>query len=188
MATVEPAGEWSPLDAPEAIALSEAHQWVSAAKLSARLMTKEDAGSAAQLHARLFVLALAQLSTAVKLEHEAMALVGLERLAPELAEAESRFIGAAPSLRNMRDALTHFDEWSRGASTRRAQAQMRKASTPRDVAAHTASFGYHSARGTVELGPYVLEIHAALAGADQLLVRLWRFSHEVGKRSRVWAR
>lgn len=112
--------DWSPADHPHAIAVSEAQWWLSAVRLAeARLRDRDDPRAAPvssrQVDARNLVLALTQLLVAERLEQTALAEFGIDPMVLErLARARSRFEAALPGLQATRNALTHFDEWSRG--------------------------------------------------------------------------
>jgi hypothetical protein len=117
-ATARP--DWSPADNPHAIAISEAQWWQSAVRLAVlRLREPDDLSiswfSSRQIDARQLVFALRQILNAERLVAVAMEARGVDAAAHgALAHAKRRFEDALPGIKDMRDALMHFDEWSRG--------------------------------------------------------------------------
>src|ERR1017187_10886653 len=112
--------DWSPADNPHAIAISEAQWWQRAVELAAlRLRDPDDQRiawfSSRQIDARQLVFALRQLLSAARLADVAMEARGVDAAARgALAQARQKFEDELPGIKNMRDALMHFDEWSRG--------------------------------------------------------------------------
>ncbi len=112
--------DWSPADHPYAIAVSEAMWWRCAVQLAVvRLGDANDLRSAPvsskQVDARNLVFALVQLLAAEQLEQVALAGLGVEaNIGEKLASARDRFLTALPGIAEMRNALTHFDEWALG--------------------------------------------------------------------------
>jgi hypothetical protein len=112
--------DWSPADSPYATALSEAQWWQRAVQLSANRLRGGDnisiaSFSSRQIDARQLIFALRQLLTAEQLEQEALKALRIDPVVgQELARARRRFEDALPGVKHMRDALMHFDEWSRG--------------------------------------------------------------------------
>jgi hypothetical protein len=115
MASTNP-DDWSPADHPYAIGVSEAQWWQRAAELAVlRLRDDDDRRiswfSSRQIDARQLVLALRQLLNAERLEQVALKA---RDMAPDvttaLAQARQRFEDALPGIKQMRDALMHFDE------------------------------------------------------------------------------
>jgi len=71
--------------------------------------------SSRQIDARQIVVALTQLLNAEQLEQGALRDLGIDQAVRDaLAQARERFEAALPGIKHMRDALIHFDEWSRG--------------------------------------------------------------------------
>jgi hypothetical protein len=113
--------DWSPADNPHAITISEAQWWQRAVQLAVlRLRDPDDERiawfSSRQIDARQLVFALRQLLSAARLVDVAMQARGIDAAACEaLARARQGFGDAlAGSIKDMRDALMHFEDWSRG--------------------------------------------------------------------------
>lgn len=117
-ATVPPG--WSPADNPHAIAVSEAQWWQRAAQLAVlRLRDPDDQRiswfSSRQIDARQLIFALRQILNAERLVAVAMEARSVDTAALDaLARARQRFEDVLPGIKDMRDALMHFDDWSRG--------------------------------------------------------------------------
>jgi len=174
MASANPQ-DWSPADNPYAIAVSEAQWWRNAARLAVLRMRDDDDRriawfSSRQIDARQLICALRQLLAAEQLEQVALAALGIDpAVSQALTEARARFEQALPDIKHMRDALVHFDEWSRGAGKYGPQRKARDAGAAlRDVAREYWSFGYDPSAGTVSLGPFRIHIDAADRAAREL--------------------
>lgn len=117
---------------------------------------------------------LHQLLTAEQLEQTALEEPGIDSVVgAALAQARQRFENALPGVKDMRDALMHFDEWSRGEG-RGPQATRRKAGDAlRDIARDYWPFGYDSTAGTVSFGPYVIDVDSAERAATELTFAIW---------------
>lgn len=71
--------------------------------------------SSRQIDARQLVFTLRQRLNAEQLEQVTLKELGVDLVVgEELAQARKRFEEALPGVKHMRDALMHFDEWSRG--------------------------------------------------------------------------
>ena len=165
--------DWSPADDPYATAVSEAQWWQRAAHLAIlRLRGRDDlvgGFSSRQIDARQLVLALRQILAAEKLEQLALEELGIDpRVGAELAKARQRFEEALPGIKNMRDALTHFDEWSRGEGRGAQRERVKAGAALRDVARDFWGFGYDPTTETVAMGPYKIEVTAADQAAREL--------------------
>jgi hypothetical protein len=166
--------DWSPADNPHAIAISEAQWWQHAAELAAlRLGDPDDQRiawpSSRQIDARQLVLALRQLLSAARLADLAMEARGVGAPAREaLAQARQQFEDALPGVKNMRDALIHFDEWSRGRGHGPQKDRRDAGHALRDVAREFWGFGYDPNAGTVSLGPYTIQVDTAAKAAKEL--------------------
>ena len=182
-ATVLP--DWSPADNPHAIAISEAQWWQRAAQLAVlRLRAPDDQRiswfSSRQIDARQLVFALRQILNAERLVAVAMEARGVDTAAHDaLAHARQRFEDALPGIKDMRDALMHFDEWSRGKG-RGPQKDRRDAGEAlRDVAREYWGFGYDPNAGTVSLGPYTIQVDTADQAAKDLSWAIYQAAREV---------
>jgi hypothetical protein len=184
-------GGWSPADNPYATAVSEAQWWRDAAKL-AILRMREDGDdhrlgwfSSRQIDARQLVIALRQLITAEQLEQFALKELGMHPLVGgTLSQARKQFEDALPGIKDIRDGLMHFDDWSRGQGKFGPQRRARDAGTaPRDVARDYWSFGYDPAAGSVSFGPYIIRLDAAELAAPELCQAIYLAAHEVDKKA-----
>jgi hypothetical protein len=181
--------DWSPADNPYAIAVSEAQWWRSAVHLGVLRLRDEDDPrigwfSSRQIEARQLLFALRQLMSAERLEQVALEARGVDPAVGEaLAEARLRFQDALPGIRHMRDALTHFDEWSRGKGWGPQKDRVRAGETLRDVAREYWGFAYDPAAGTVSLGPYSIGIEAAGRAAVELSQAIYLAAREVDKKN-----
>lgn len=116
---IDPVIDWSPADRPQAIALSEAQWWQRAAQLAIlRLHDPADERiarlSSRQIDARQLIFALRQLLNAEQLIQAHLQELGLVAARNALERARQEYERALPNVKHMRDALMHFDEWSRG--------------------------------------------------------------------------
>jgi hypothetical protein len=136
--------------------------------------------SSRQIDARQLVFALRQILNAERLVAVAMEACGVDMAAHDaLAHARQRFEDALPGIKNMRDALMHFDEWSRGRG-RGPQRHRRDAGAAlRDVAREYSGFGYDPNAGTVSLGPYTIQVDTADQAAKSLSWAIYQAGREV---------
>lgn len=180
--------DWSPADNPYAIAVSQSQLWRDAVQLIILRMRDEDdrrvGWSSRQLDAHMLVVMLRQLLTAEQLEQAALEALGIDQaVSVTLAAARKQFEDALPGIKDMRDALMHFDEWSQGTGFG-PQAQRRNAGDAlRDIARDYWRFGYDPATGTVSFGPYTIAIDAAERAAGELCHAIWIAAHEVDKKN-----
>lgn len=181
--------DWSPADSLHAIAISEAQWWQRAVQLAVlRLRDADDQRiawfSSRQIDARQLVFALRQLLSAARLVDVAMEARGMDAAARDaIAQARQRFEDALPGIKNMRDALMHFDEWSRGEG-RGPQKDGRDAGQAlRDVAREFWGFGYDPDAGTVSLGPYTIHVDTATQAAEALSWAVYQAAREVDQAS-----
>jgi hypothetical protein len=179
--------DWSPADNPYAIAVSQSQMWRDVVRLAVLRMREADGRqvgwfSSQQLDAHVLVMTLRQLLTAEQLEQAALEELGIDPgVGAALAAARMRFEAALPGIKNMRDALMHFDEWARGKGLG-PQAMRRKAGDAlRDIAREYWRFGYDPAAGTVSFGPYVIDIDVAERAAAELCRAIYAAAHEVDK-------
>jgi hypothetical protein len=178
--------DWSPADNPHAIAISEAQWWQRAVQLAVlRLRDPDDQRiswfSSRQIDARQLVFALRQLLSAARLVDVAMEARGIDATARDaLAQARQRFEDALPGVKDMRDALMHFEDWSRGKGRFGPQRDRRNAGEAlRDVAREFWGFGYDPNAGTVSLGPYTINADTADQAAKELSWAIYQASREV---------
>jgi hypothetical protein len=180
--------DWSPADNPYAIAVSEAQWWMHTAQLAVlRLRDSDDRRipfSSRQIDARHLVVALQQLCVAERLEQDALQALGIDQAVSDaLSAARQQFESTLPGLKDMRDALTHFDEWSRGEG-RGPQRARRDAGAPRrDVAKEFWGFEFDPMAETVNLGPYSIHIEKATEAAVTLAKAIYHASRAVDARN-----
>ena len=171
---IPPEPAWSPADNPYAIAVSQATWWRCAVQLSVgRLDDPPDHRAAPvtskQIDARNLVFALVQLLAAEALEQEALRALGIdETVGRALSQARDRYLEALPGIQHMRNALTHFEDWSVGRGRGPQKDGVAAGSDLRDVAAHFWGFGYHQAERVIRQGPYALEVDKAAPAALDL--------------------
>jgi hypothetical protein len=181
--------DWSPADNPYTIAVSEAQWWRWAVRLAVMRLRDEDDRrigwfSSRQIDARQLLFALSQLTSAERLEQVALDALAVDPAVGEaLAEARVRFQDALPGVQHMRDALTHFDEWSRGEGRSPQKDRVRAGEALRDVAQEYWGFAYDPAAGTVSLGPYSIGIEAADRAAVELSQAIYLAAREVDKKN-----
>lgn len=168
-----PAVAWSPLDHPEAIALSQTQWWEWAVQLCASRM-RQGQGRQQQIDARFFVIALAQLRTCVGLGLNTKEYPG--GVAAELEAQLLRFDQEIPGIKEARDVLTHLDAYSVGSGNM----QVRRASTSeekRDLARrYTTPVGYYPADDEVRVGAvlYRFRVDKVLDALPQLSWAVYR--------------
>ncbi|WP_256176744.1 hypothetical protein [Kitasatospora aureofaciens] len=179
-----PADDWSPADNPYSIAVSEANWWKATVALTIGRMREQPTQvgffDSAQIDARTLVVALRQMLMAAKLEQIALADLGIdEAVGDELAKAQAQFEEALPGIKEIRDGLTHFEDWARGTG-RGAQATARKnGSTEREVARDFWSFGYDPSADTVTMGPFTISVPAAETATRQLHAAIYTAARSV---------
>lgn len=182
------ADDWSPADNPYAIAVSQAQLWLEVVRLTVLRMHDADdrrvGWSSRQLDAHVLVMTLRQLLTAEQLEQAALADLAVDPAASTgLGAARERFEAALPGIKDMRDALMHFDEHSRGLG-RGAQAERRRAGEDlRDIARDFWRFGFDPGAGTVSFGPHTIDIDVAVRAAAELSSAVYAAAHEVDKKN-----
>lgn len=184
-----PAGAgWSPTDNPYAIAVSEATWWRCAVQLAVgRLDDVVDSRAApvssTQIDARNLVFALVQLLAAEALEQHALRDLEIDSAVIDaLSEARDRYLRALPGIQHMRNALTHFEEWSLGQGRQPQKVHVAAGSEPRDVAAHFWGFGYDQAAREIRLGPFTLELARVVPAALDLYRAIDAAAREVYRR------
>ena len=180
--------DWSPADNPYAIAVSEAQWWKASAQLAIlRIRRNEDSGFSwcdpQQIDARQLVFALRQLISAEELEQFALKELGIDpTVRHKLTQARRRFEQALPGIKDMRDGLTHFEEWSRGMGQGPQRKRRDAGDLPRDIARDFSRFGFDPDAGTVSSGPYVFSIDVAERAAQEFAQAIYMASREVDKR------
>lgn len=185
------ADDWSPADNPYAIAVSEAQWWRDAARLAILRMRRDDDNgfgwfSPRQIDARNLILALRQLLRAEQLEQAALDAVNIDRsVREELGRAAKRFTDDLRGIEEMRDGLTHFDEWSRGLGAGPQKTHRKMGDVPRDVARHFWRFGYDPGAGTVSFGPYAIDVDIADKAARELCFAIYQAARAVDEKNTV---
>lgn len=181
--------DWSPADNPYAIAVSEAQWWQRAVQLAVLRIRGDDDDriawfSSRQIDARQLVFALRQLLTAEQLEQVALKALGMDpAVGQELAKARKRFEDGLPGVKDMRDALMHFEDWSRGTG-RGPQRERREAGEAlRDVARFFWGFGYDPSADSVSLGPYIIDVGTADRAAAELCRAIYMAARELDKKN-----
>lgn len=182
MTTRDPA-DWSPADNPYAIALQEAEWWKRIVKLTIlRLRDEQDRRipgfGSHQMDARLLVLALRQLLTAVELERKALRQE--PGISPEvlvaLDAAQRQFKAALPGLVPMRNALVHVEDWATGDGKFGPQQKLRDGQYPppnRDIASRFWGFEYDPHAETVSQGEFTIDVAAAERAAPELALAVY---------------
>jgi hypothetical protein len=177
--------DWSPADNPHAIAISEAQWWQRTVQLAVlRLRDPDDQRiswfSSRQIDARQLVFALRQILNAERLVAVALEARGVDTPAHEaLARARQRFEDALPGIKDMRDALMHFDEWSRGEGRGPQKDRRNAGGALRDVAREYWGFGYDPKAGVISLGPYTIQVDTADQAALELCRAIYQAAREV---------
>jgi len=183
--TTTPADDWSPADNPYAIAVSQSQLWRHIVGLTVLRMRDEDdrrAGwfSSRQLDAHVLVMTLRQLLTAEQLEQVALEELGVDAAVRDaLAQARKRFEDALPGIKDMRNALMHFDKWSRGEGLGPQKDRVKAGEALRDVARDYWRFGYDPDAATVSFGPYTIHIDVAEQAAGELCQAIYTAAREV---------
>lgn len=180
--------DWSPADNPYAIAISEAQWWLHAARLAIlRIRDGDDhrvSFSSRQIDARFLVFALRQLLAAEQLEQVALQALGMDpAVGKTLTQARVRFKDALPGIKHMRDALMHFDAWSRGVGYGPQKERRQAGAALCDVARAYWSFAYDPNANSISLGPYTIHVATAARTAGELCHAIYMAAHEVDKRN-----
>lgn len=181
--------DWSPADNPYAIAVSEAQWWQRTAQLAVlRLRDPDDERiswfSSRQIDARQLVFALRQLLNAEQLEQMALEALGMSQAVRDaLAQARQQFENALPGMKHMRDALMHFDEWSRGEGRGPQKDRVRAGASLREVASEFWGFAYDPIAEAISLGPYTIHVSVAEEAAAELSHAIYLAAHAVDRRN-----
>jgi hypothetical protein len=180
--------DWSPADNPYSIAVSQAQLWRDVVVLTVHRMRGEDdhrvMWSSRQLDAHVLVMTLQQLLTAEQLEQAALTALAIDpTVGAALGAARQRFEDALPGIKYMRNALMHFDAWSQGMGHGPQKKRQQAGDALREIARDFSRFGYDPTAGTVELGPYTIEIDVAARAAGELARAIYLAAHEVDKAS-----
>lgn len=182
--------DWSPADNPHAIAISEAQWWQRAVQLAVlRLRDPDDQRiswfSSRQIDARQLVFALRQILNAERLVAVALVSCDVDAAASDaLAEARQRFEDLLPGIKDMRDALMHFEDWSRGEGRFGPQRDRRRAGKAlRDIAREFWGFGYDPNANTVFLGPYTIRVDLADQAAKELSWAIYQAAREIDRKN-----
>lgn len=176
MDQIAPADTWSPADNPYAIAVSEGQWWMWTAELCARRI-REGRDPDRQIDTRQFIMALRQLLYAAEMEKREV-----QHLDPAvlqaLGEARQHFDQSVPGLTDARNVLVHFDEYARGEG--KLQHKLRKQGVDAATAARQFwTFGYDPATGSVQVGPYEINIEQARLQARQLFRAIYTAAQAV---------
>ncbi len=182
------ATDWSPADNPYAIAVSEAQWWQRTVELGVHRLADADGRiswfSSRQIDARQIVVALTQLLNAEQLEQGALRDLGIDQAVRDaLAQARDRFEAALPGIKHMRDALIHFDEWSRGEGRGPQKNRIRAGASPREAAREFWGSGYDPTTRTISHGPYSIDVDAADQAAAELAHAVYLAAHAVDVRT-----
>jgi hypothetical protein len=180
--------EWSPADDPYSIAVSEAWWWRNAVRLAIRRMnTAPDATAdllgAQQIDARNLIFALVQLLAAEHLEQKALTELGMDGVVGQvLARAREQYLEALPGIQDMRNAITHFDEWAMGQGHGLQRREVDGGASRRDVAGHFWGLGYHAGEQVVRLGPFTIAVDRADSAARDLQMAIYAAAQAVDHR------
>lgn len=183
------ADDWSPADNPYAIAVSQSQLWRDIVLLTIRRMRDEDLRghswfSSGQLDAHVLVMTLRQLLTAEQLEQAALKELDVDAAVRDaLVQARSSFEDSLPGIKDMRDALMHFDEWLRGTGWGPQRKRVKAGEAFRDVARDYSGFGYDANQGIVSFGPYTIHVDTAEKAAVELCQAIYTAAHEVDKKN-----
>lgn len=136
--------------------------------------------SSRQIDARNLILALAQLLNAERLEQLALAELGVDSTVGQaLSAARSSYVEALPGIQEMRNALTHYDDWSQGKG-RGPQKRLISAGVDRRAVARDGwAFGYDPSAHTVSLGPHSIDVETAVRAAANLARAIYAAAREV---------
>ena len=125
--------------------------------------------SSRQIDGRILVLALAQMLTAEKLAQFALEDLAMDpMIGSALAEARSKYMEVLPGIQEMRNAMTHFEDWSRGEGRGTQRRLITAGKERRDAARQYWGFGYDPSAHSLSLGPHRVEVERAVAAATQL--------------------
>jgi hypothetical protein len=180
--------EWSPADDPYSIAVSEAWWWRRAVRLAiVRMNAAPDARAdllgAQQIDARNLVFALVQLLAAERLEQRALTELGMDAVVGQvLARAREKYLEALPGIQDMRNAITHFDEWAMGQGHGHQRREVDAGASRRDVAGHFWGLGYHAGEQVVRLGPFTIDVAGAESAARDLHMAIYAAALAVDRR------
>jgi hypothetical protein len=83
----------------------------------------------------------------------------------------------------MRNALMHFDQWSRGKGLGPQRGRVKAGEALRDVARDYWHFGYDPDTATVSFGPYTLAVDRAEQAAHDLCQAIYAAAREVDNRN-----
>lgn len=183
--------EWSPADDPYSIAVSEAWWWRSAVRLAILRMNaapdaRADLLGAKQIDARNLVFALVQLLAAERLEQSALTELGMDAIVgQDLGRAREQYLEALPGIQDMRNAITHFDEWAMGQGHGLQRREVEAGASRRDVAGYFWGLGYHAGEQVVKLGPFMIDVASAESAARDLHMAIYAAAQAVDRRRKV---
>lgn len=183
------ADDWSPADNPYAIAVSEGQWWLSMARLSAaRLGDPNDPRAmpmcSQQVDARVLVIALAQLLNAERLEQTALKELGMPSAVRDaLSQARAAYLAALPGIREVRNGLTHFENWARGEGLGPQARLVESGQERRLVARNHWGFAYDPRTRTLRFGSHEIDVDGAVASAGALHRAIYLAAIAVDERS-----
>jgi len=165
--------DWSPADNPHSIAVTEAQWWQRAVELAV-LRLRDDTRiswfSSQQIDSRFLVIALRQLLTAEQSQQKALKASRTEKVVrTELTKARKKFVADLPGIKDMRDGLVHFEDWSRGRGGGPQQERRAAGEPERDIAKAYSGFGYDPGEGTISNGPFSIDIEKVDPAATDLM-------------------
>lgn len=103
------------------------------------------------------------------LEQKALREFGLDATVGHvLSQTRDRYLQALPGIQEMRNALTHFEDWALGRGHGPQRTNVAAGSDLRDVAAHLWGFRYHQGERVIRLGPFALEVAKAVSATREL--------------------
>ena len=100
-----------------------------------------------------------------ELERKALDEIGLQSAVRMLEHAQKRFEAALPGIKTIRDALVHFDEWSRGEGLGPQRQHRKEGIAPRNIASTYWSFAYIPDDDVVTMGPFIIRVGSAEVAA-----------------------
>lgn len=136
------------------------------------------------MDARFLVFALRQLITTQQLMLEAVRDAGVsDEVSTALSTARLRFEDALPGIKHMRDALMHFEDWSRGNGRGPQRDRYAAGESRRDIAQSFWFFAFDPVAATVSLGPYAIALAAADQAVAELRHAIYVAGHEIDRAS-----
>lgn len=181
--------DWSPADHPYAIAVSEAQWWLNAVDLTIMRMREGEerwarAFSSEQIDARQLIIALRQILTAEDLEQAALTELEMDgSVSAALAQARRVFEDALPGITHMRNALVHFEAWTRGMGRGPQKGRVDAGEAMRDAARAYSGFGYDHGTDSIFLGPHTITLNDAAKAAGELCQAIYAAANQVDRKN-----